>query len=256
MALHRAARVVERELRVYRRLWRASLVTNFLTPVLYLAAIGLGLGGIVDARNHSVSGTSYLAFVAPGLLAAGAMQSASAESLWPVMSGFKWMRHFHAMAAAAPTPADIYDGYLGWIAVRVAASATAFLIVAAALGGVKSPWGVFGIPAATLGALAVAAPVVAFAATQDSDALFPVIMRLAVFPLFLFSGTFFPVVLLPHWARALVVLSPLWHAVELCRAATTGRVGWIAVAHVAVLVAFVAVGALWGRRTFRRRLTP
>lgn len=257
MSLVRAGRVVERELRVYRRLWRASLFTTFVTPLLYLAALGVGLGGIVDARNRSVGGTSYLAFVAPGLLAAGAMQTAAGDSLWAVMSGFKWMRHFHAMAAAAPTPADIYDGYLGWIAVRVTVSASAFLVVATALGGVHSPWGLLGVPAAVLGAVALSAPIVAFAATQDNDALFPVIMRLGIFPLFLFSGTFFPVSLLPGWGQALVDVSPLWHAVELCRHATLGRGGGGAIGvHVAVLCGYLAVGALWGHRAFRRRLAP
>ena len=81
-------------------------------------------------------------------------------------------------------------------------------------------------------------------------------MRLAVFPLFLFSGTFFPVSLLPDWSQWLVVLSPLWHAVELCRAATTGNGSWVDLAHVAVLCACIAAGARWGHRTFTRRLSP
>jgi lipooligosaccharide transport system permease protein len=84
---------------------------------------------------------------------------------------------------------------------------------------------------------------------------FPVIIRLGIVPLFLFSGTFFPIDQLPGWLQALAVLSPLWHGVELCRAATTGSVNWAAAAgHVAVLVSCVVAGAVWGRRTFTRRL--
>jgi lipooligosaccharide transport system permease protein len=113
------------------------------------------------------------------------------------------------------------------------------------------------VPAAVLGAVSIAAPLAAFSATQNSDAGFAPIFRLVVFPLFLFSGTFFPVSLLPDWGQGLVVLSPLWHSVELCRAATTGRgVGWVDLGHVAALVACIATGAVWGRRTFTRRLTP
>jgi lipooligosaccharide transport system permease protein len=251
-----AARVVEREARVYRRLWRASIVSSFLTPVLYLGAMGLGLGGLVDSRHGSVDGTSYLVFVTPGLLAAGALTSAAGNALWPVLSGFKWIRHYQAMAAAAPSPRDIYDGVVAWIGCQVTITTTGFLVVATLLGGVRSPWAALAVPSAVLGALSVAAPLAAFSATQDSDATFPVLMRLAVFPLFLFSGTFFPVSLVPSAVRGVIYFSPLWHGVELCRAATTGRGGWYDVWHVVVLVGCIGVGGWFGRRTFARRLTP
>jgi lipooligosaccharide transport system permease protein len=166
------------------------------------------------------------------------------------------MRHYHAMSAAVPRPGDIYDGVVAWLGCHVAISSSAFLVVAALLGGVHSGWAVLAVPAAVLGALAIVAPLMAFAATQESDAAFSPLMRLIVFPLFLFSGTFFPVSLLPGWGQALVVLSPLWHAVELCRAATTGRGGWVDVAHVAALLACIVAGGLWGHRTFARRLAP
>ena len=251
-----SARVVEREARVFAKLWRGSVFSSFGTPVLYLSAMGLGLGGIVDARNRSVGGLSYLAFVTPGLMAAGAALSTTGESLWPVLSGFKWMRHYHAMSSAVPRPADIYDGVVAWLGCHVALSSTAFLMVASLLGGVHSGWAPLAVPAAVLGALALGAPLAAFSATQESDAAFSPIMRLAVFPLFLFSGTFFPVSLLPGWGQGLVVLSPLWHAVELCRAATTGRGSWVDIGHVAALLACVTAGGWWGHRTFARRLSP
>jgi lipooligosaccharide transport system permease protein len=251
-----SARVVEREARVFAKLWRGTVFSSIGTPVLYLSAMGLGLGGIVDARNRSVGGLSYLAFVTPGLMAAGAALSTTGESLWPIMSGFKWMRHYHAMSAAVPRPADIYDGVVAWLGCHVAMSSTVFLVVAVLLGGVHSVWAPLAVPAAVLGALALAAPLAAFSATQESDAAFSPLMRLAVFPLFLFSGTFFPVSLLPGWGQGLVVLSPLWHAVELCRAATTGRGGWVDIGHVAALLACVVAGGIWGHRTFARRLAP
>ena len=248
-------RVVEREARVFRRLWRTSVYSSFFTPVLFLATIGLGLGGLVDERHGAVAGVDYLTFVAPGLLASSAMQTAAAESLWPVMAGTKWVRTFHAMVATPVGASDVYGGFVVWTAVRVAMSASAFLVVAALLGAVASPWGVLAMPAAVLCAAAFAAPLAAFAATQDTDVTFPLILRLAIVPLFLFSGTFFPVDQLPAGLRAASAVSPLWHGVELCRAATTGSVDWAAaLVHVAVLVGCVGAGWWWGTRSFTRKL--
>ncbi|HUF33872.1 MAG TPA: ABC transporter permease [Acidimicrobiales bacterium] len=248
-------RVVEREAQVFRRLWRGSVFSSVLTPVLFLGAIGIGLGGLVDEASSDVAGLSYLVFVTPGLLAAGAMQSAAGESLWPVMAGHKWMRTYHAMVASPIRALDVYVGELAWTAVRTTIGAVAFLAVAAALGGVPSWWGLLAVPAAVLCACAFAAPLSAFAATQQTDVSFSVIMRLGIVPLFLFSGTFFPVTQLPAGLQPLAVASPLWHGVELCRMATTGTLsGARAVGHVAVLVAVVAAATWWGVRTFRRRL--
>lgn len=249
-------RVVEREARVFRRLWRGTAFSTFLTPVLFLAAIGIGVGGLVDSRAGRVAGVGYLVFVAPGLLAASAMQTAAGESLWPVMAGTKWIRNFHAMVTTPVSAADVYGGLVLWAACRVAISAAAFLAVAAALGGVPSAWGLLAVPAAVLGASAFAAPLAAYAATQDTDVTFPLIMRIGIVPLFLFSGTFFPVARLPAGLRQVSLVSPLFHTVELCRAATTGTVDWAGAAgHVVVLVACIAAGWWWGTRTFRRRLT-
>jgi lipooligosaccharide transport system permease protein len=248
-------RVVEREARIFRRLWRGSVYSSFLTPVLFLTAIGLGLGGLIDERNDAVAGVDYLTFVAPGLLAASAMQTAASESLWPVMAGTKWVRTFHAMVTTPMGASDVYSGLLVWNSLRVAMSASAFLVVAALLGGVPSLWGVLAVPAAVLCAAAFAAPLAAFAATQDTEMIFPIILRLGIVPLFLFSGTFFPVSELPSGLRVASAASPLWHGVELCRAATTGSVEWgAAVGHVAVLVGCIAAGSWWGTRTFTRKL--
>ena len=250
-------RVVEREARVYRRLWHGSVFSSFVIPVLFLAAIGLGLGGLVDERSGSVAGLSYLDFVTPGLLAATAMQQATGGALWPVMAGTKWVRFFHGIVATPVGAADVYGGYVVWSALRSAASAGIFLAVATVLGGVPSPWGILALPAAVLTASAFTAPLTAFAATQDTDLSFAIILRLIIMPLFLFSGTFYPIDRLPDWLQPLCWLSPLWHGVELCRAATTGRADWDAVmVHLTVLVAVVVVSWHWGTRTFTRKLTP
>jgi len=249
-------RVVEREARVYARLWRGIAFSTFIQPALYLGAMGVGLGGLVRAHTGSVDGLSYLDFIAPGLLVASTMQLAASESMWPVMGGAKWMRQFHGVVATPITPGELYGGFVLWTSIHAMFGAAAFLLVATLMGAVSSAWGILAVPAAALCAAAFCAPLAAFSIGQDSDAAFPLIMRLGVLPLFLFSGTFFPIKQLPSGLRPLAVFSPLWHGVELARAATTGSFGAAAVvAHVAVLVACIAASAVFGVRAFARRLS-
>jgi lipooligosaccharide transport system permease protein len=248
-------RVVEHQARIYTRFWRTSVFAYILTPLMFLAAIGFGVGGLVEDNQSTVDGVTYLVFVTPGLMAASAMQGAAGESLWPIMAGTKWIRVFHAMVATPIRPSDVCLGVLLWTTVRAAGGAAIFLVIAALLGGVDSRWAPLAIPAAALTAAAFAAPLAAFAAGQETDFRFPVIMRLGIVPLFLFSGTFFPVSELPDWLQPIRLLSPLWHGVELCRAATTGTGDLLALAgSVLFLAALVVAGSVWGVRSFSRKL--
>lgn len=250
-----ALRVVEREARIYARLWRGIAFSMFVQPLLYLAAMGVGLGKLVDAHSGSVGGVDYLAFVAPGLMVASAAQLAAGDSLWPVLGGVKWTRHFFGIVATPIAPGDVYGGYVIWIALRSAFGAAAFLAIAAPLGAVPSVWGILAIPAAALCGAAFCALLAAFTITQETDLSFPMIMRLGIVPLFLFSGTFFPVSELPAGLRVVAAVSPLWHGVSLARMATTGSFEPLAaLGHVAFLVACIAVGGAIGVRTFTRRL--
>jgi lipooligosaccharide transport system permease protein len=250
-------RIVEREALVYARLWRGLVFSTFVQPVLYLAAMGIGLGDLVSAHSGTIDGLSYLQFIAPGLLVASAMQLAASESLWPVLGGAKWMRQFHGVVATPIGAGELYGGFVLWTALRSMFGAAAFLLVAALLGAIPSAWGVLAIPAAALCAAAFCALLAAYSITVDSDASFPMIMRLGILPLFLFSGTFFPISQLPSALQPLAALSPLWHGVELARAATTGSFDPAAIAaHIAFLVACIVAGAIVGARTFARRLTP
>jgi lipooligosaccharide transport system permease protein len=249
-------RVVEREALVWARLWRGLVFSMFVQPVLYLVAMGIGLGDLVNAHSGSVDGLTYLQFIAPGVLVASAMQLAASESMWPVLGGAKWMRQFYGVVATPIAPGELYGGFVLWTALRAMIGAVPFLLIAALLGAVPSAWGVLAIPAAALCAAAFSALLAAYSITLDSDASFPMIMRLGILPLFLFSGTFFPISQLPTALQPLAVLSPLWHGVELARAATTGTFHPAAItAHIAVLVGCIALGARLGRRTFANRLT-
>lgn len=249
------ARVVERELRVFSKLWRGTLFSTFVNPILFLLALGVGVGGLIDDRGGGVGGMTYLAFIVPGIMVASSMQAAAGDSLWGVMAGVKWMRHFHAMAATPLSPADVFAGKVAWTATRIALSSSVFFVIATAFGGISSPLGLLAIPVAVLTAATFAAALSAFAATQDTEVNFSLVFRLGVIPLFLFSGTFFPISQLPDWAEPLSRLSPLYYGVELARMFTTGQPRWgLALIDVAVLVVLLAVSWRFGTRSFTRRL--
>ena len=251
-------RVVESRWLQYRRTFRASIFTSFLSPVLFLSAMGLGLGSYVsDSAMDDIGGVSYLVFLAPGLLAATAMQAASFEATFPIMGGLVWTRIFHAMYATPITPRDIALGNLVWIGARLTLISAVFTGVIVLFGAAESPLIVLAIPAATLTGLAFAAPIAAFAATQKTPERFAAIFRFGITPLFLFSGTFFPVESLPDAVQPLAWITPLYHGSALTRGLSLGTLlddPVLALIHVVVLVAFVVVGALAMIRTIERRL--
>lgn len=251
-------RALERELLVFARTWRGSAFTAFVQPVLFLAAMGLGLGGLVDEGTGATANVEldYIEFVAPGLLAASALLGAAGEALWGVMGGVKWAGQYTGMVVTPMTPGDVYGGLVLSAGVRAGAAAVAFLAVAGVLGGVASWWAPVALAAAVLLAMVTTAGLAAYSVRRENDRTFSIIMRIGVIPMFLFSGTFFPVEQLPDVVEPLVVVSPLWHGVEVARDATTGAVdGWTAV-HVAVLLAIVVAVLPAGVRGFERRLTP
>ena len=139
----RAIRLVEHNALVYRRIWRGSFFGSFLQPTLFLFAIGVGLGGLIDLRGASLpGGVDYLHFFAPGLLASSAMQTASFESSWPILGKFTWHRNYEAITSTPMVVTDLVLGELGWIAVRQFIVATAFLLVLTAFGIPRSPYAV------------------------------------------------------------------------------------------------------------------
>ncbi len=240
----------------YRRTWRGTIYSGVLNPVLYLGAMGLGLGTLVDAHGtSSLGGVSYLAFLAPGLLAASAMQTAMGESTYPVFGSVKWLKTYQAAIASPLRPADLFHGHLLFTAMRLAMNSVVFLAVMAAFGAVRSPWAIVGLPAAVLTGMAFATPIEAYTMTCTKDTSFAMVFRFGIIPLFLFSGTFFPISQLPVYIRPLAYITPLWHGVALCRSLSLGTVqpGASAV-HVGYLVAVTALGIIAGNRTYQRRL--
>ncbi len=252
------SRVIEHRAVQYRRTFRSSVFTSFLSPILFLTAMGLGLGGYVDrSGDAALGGLSYLEFLAPGLLAATVMQSAAFEATFPIIGGLNWQRTFHAMYATPLSPRDIALGNLLWMAIRMAMIAGVFTVVIVVLGAAHSPLVVLGIPVAVLTGMAFAAPITAFSATQRTPNRFNVIFRFGITPLFLFSGTFFPIESLPDAVRPIAWLSPLWHGVDLTRGLVLGTLGQQPaqmLAHVVVLAAVVVVSTWAAVRLIERRL--
>lgn len=241
----------------YRRVWHGTIVSSLGAPVLYLAAMGLGLGGYVHGHGRASLGhVDYLTYLAPGLLAATAMQVATGESTWPVIAAIKWDRIYHAMLATPLRIVDVLTGHLGWIAIRVTVAATAFLAVMAMFGTTQSWLAILALPAAVLTGMAFAAPIVAYAATLERETSFSILNRFVVIPLFLFSGTFFPISQLPSALRPVAYATPLWHGVVLCRGLVLGRLTAAGtVVHIGYLLVLLVAGVLVARVTYRRRLS-
>ena len=257
-ALWRAYAVTEWHARSYRRVWRATITTALVNPIFFLLAVGVLLGGLVDRNSpESLGGLSYVEFVAPGLLAATAMQMGANDGMWPVMAGIRWLRTYHAVIATPVRAAELVVGTIGWNAVRVSVAAVLFVAVAAVGGAVLSWWAVLAPAAALLTGLAFNAPITAFAAALESaeDGWFPALNRFVIVPMFLFAGVFFPVSQLPSWLEPVAWATPLWHGATLCRDLTAGTVALpSALLHVGYLAAFVAAGVVVAVHYHRKAL--
>lgn len=258
MAMPLALRVVESEARVYRRVWRGSIFSSFFNPMLYLLAMGVGLGTLVDANLPTgLEGASYLNFLAPGLLAATAMQAGAAEGAWKVRAGVKWTRTYHAKLATPIGIPALVNGHMLWIGARVLMVSVVFAFVAVMF-RVAPLWQSL---AATLPALLVGvsmgAITTAFTTRTNSDAALPTFFRFVVIPMFLFSGAFFPITQLPGWIQPLAFITPLFHGVQLCRAVMLGIPTvvdpWVSVTY---LVALTLGGMFLAMKPFREQLLP
>ncbi len=232
------------------------VIVGLLTPLLYVLALGVGLGSVIDSGGKAF-GVDYIVFVAPAFLTAAALQIAATEASFPVMAGFKWQRTFHGMASTPLTSNQIADGHLLWVTLRVLVNASIYLAIMASFGGTARWQIVFAVPVATLTGAAFAAPVMAVAATVTAEGqAFNILFRFVVTPMFLFAGTFYPVTRLPEWGRWLAYSSPLWHGTELARDAGIGGLSAAQVlGHLAYLVGLLVVGIALARWRFRVRLS-
>lgn len=254
----RALHLVERAARVYRRGWKRSVGLTVLQPLLVLSAMGLGVGALVDRSQAGLpGGVSYIAFLAPGLLAATCMQSASFESAYPVHGRLVWQGSYLPIAGTPMRIVDIVLGELMWVALRLTVLATAFLLVSMAFGAARG-WAVLAaIPAAVLTGVAFSSCVLAYSGTLGRSGNYNALFRFIITPLALFSGVYFPIERMPAVLQHLAVLTPLYHGVALARGLSLETLTVAtASSHAVYLALMTAMGVRLATATFTRKLLP
>jgi lipooligosaccharide transport system permease protein len=242
---------------VYKRTWRGSIVTSFVSPLFYVLAMGVLLGGFVHVSPSRLEGaTSYLAFIVPGLIAAQAMQTGVFETTYPVMGAIKWHKSFYAQLASPLEVRDLANAMLMFTLFRVGSTCGVYFLVMAPFGVFESWWGpVVAWLATMLTGMAFAVWTFAFSARVRSEASFGLIFRLGLIPLFLFSGSFFPISNLGPTLAWVARLTPLWHGVNLTRMLCLDHVDRsTALVNTVVLVVVLVVGWWVAVRTLTRRL--
>jgi lipooligosaccharide transport system permease protein len=260
-ALTRPFRVVESELLAYRRTWRGTVISSFVNPVLFLSAMGVTLGTLVDDSANDLA-VPYLAFVATGLMAATAMQGGAGDGSFPVMAGIKWRKEFHGTITTPLDPTDIVVGRFYWGAIRLTFILSVFAVIAMLFGALEVGPALLAVPPGILTGLAFQTTVTAFTVTREDDISLSTLFRFGIIPLFLFSGTFFPISQLPEFLQRVAYATPLFHGVELVRKIALPEVDssvvtslpiWV---HVAYLLVMTAIGLVLASRFLDRRLKP
>jgi lipooligosaccharide transport system permease protein len=242
----------------YRRTWKGSAISSFVNPLLYVLAMGVLLGDYVSAGPGQLDGApSYLAFIAPGLLAAQSMQTVFGETTYPVMGMIKWQKTYFGMTASPLSVREVILGQLGFVMFRVGLTCGVFTLVMVPFGVYATAWGaVLAYLVQFLVGLAFATPLFAFSAGLKNEAPFALVFRLGMIPLFLFSGAFFPISNLDPWMETLARITPLWHGVDLTRMLTLDEIDVrLALVHVTYLTVLAAVGWVLAVRRLGRRLS-
>jgi len=231
------------------------IFSGFFEPVFYLLGIGYGLGTIVgDVTLTDGRVVAYAAFVAPALLAQSTMNGAISETIFNVFFKLNFEKVYDAILVTPLGINDIALGELMWAMIRATIYAVAFVAVMLLLGLLISPWAILALPATLFCSVAFCAAGLAtttfLRTVQDFDLPF----GLVIMPMFLFSGTFFPITIYPPWLQVVVQLTPLYHAVQLLRGLTTGVVDWTILFHVGYLAIFGSVAMVIARRRLATKL--
>jgi lipooligosaccharide transport system permease protein len=252
-----AFRVWQRNMTIFRKYWKTLLLPNFFEPLLYLAALGLGLGTFI--QRGGIEGQSYVQFIAPGLLASNAMFAASFESTFNTYVKLKIQRTYDAIVTTPVNAEDVVAGEYLWAGTRAALYGTGFLVVLTVLGLVFgepliTSWWAFSIPPVLLMiGIMFSVTGTLFTSLIDRIDLFSYYFTLVVTPLFLFSGIFFPIEDFPAPVPQVAWFTPLYHAVNVCRALAVGPTPGVLV-DVAWILIFTSALALLPIHLMRRRL--
>lgn len=253
-SVHRSLKLVQRNAFAYRHAWIA-IFSGFFEPVFYLGAVGFGVGQFIDSIPYRGVDISYASFMAPGMLAASVLNGALFDGFFGPFFKLNWMKTYDGILTTPINVADIAVGEIMWAVIRGTVYAVGFLAVMIVLGLVHSAWAVLALPAVMLSGAALASGAMVLTAITKQISSLEKVMTLVVFPLFLFSGTFYPVDLYPDWLRPIVQMTPLFHSASLLRGLTAGIVHTALLWHVAYLVAMFAVCSAVTVHLMRRRFT-
>jgi lipooligosaccharide transport system permease protein len=238
----------------YKKVWRTGIFTSFVQPFLTLLALGLGVGGLVT-NAKAIGGLSYARFIGPGLLVSSCMLTGAIEGMWIVLDSVNWTRGFHAQAASPISPKDIVHGHVIWIVVRTGIGAVMVGVALSLFPSTRSVGVLAAVPVAVATGLAFGMPIAAYSVTLQRDVPFANLQRFFLNPLYLFAGAFFPFSQLPVGVRWVAGFFPVWHGIEVARAAITPiQSAWPIPLHLAVIAAWIVSGTLVAYRTFAKRL--
>lgn len=238
MKLRRAFRVWQRNFTVYTKLYKSSIALNFVEPILYLAALGLGLGAFVKEIN----GVPYIKFIAPGIIASSSMFAAIYECTYGTYVRMTYQKTFDAILATPVNLDDLVAGELMWGATKSLLYGAIIIIVISLFGLVDSPFVILAVPILFISGFIFAEISVIFTAIVPGIDSFNYFYTLFMTPMFLFSGIFFPLDNLPSIVSKIAFFMPLYHLVNICRAFSSGKLAfctWDAVWIFAVVILLV-----------------
>jgi lipooligosaccharide transport system permease protein len=250
---HRAFKLVRRNILAYSHYWIA-FITGFFEPVFYLVAVGFGVGQFIETVSYAGAPIDYPTFLAPGLLATATLNGAIFDGFFSPFFKLNWMKTYDGIITTPISIADIAMGEVVWATMRGTLYGAAFIAVILTLGLIDSIWAVLALPAVVLSAAALSAGAMVLVGTTKEISSLEKVMTLIVIPLFLFSGTFYPVGLYPGYVRPVIQATPLYHSAELLRNLTTGNVGAGTLVHVAYLTVMFVIASVVAIRLIRRRL--
>jgi len=244
----RSRAVLERSFIAFKSSTWFVVLSGFMEPVLYLFSFGYGVGkfiGNIDSGSGRM--VSYAAFIAPGLLATSAMNGAIYDSTWNVFFKMNESRLYHGMLATSLGPLDVALGEIAWALLRGLIYATGFMAVVVPLGLIPSWWGILAIPAAVLIAFGFASLGMAITSYFTSFQQMGFI-NIALLPMFLFSGSFYPLTVFPGWVQGIIKALPLSQAIVLIRGLTLGMFNFGLLSHVLYFLVMIAGGLLFTTR--------
>jgi lipooligosaccharide transport system permease protein len=238
----RAMTMIERSLYAAKSSNWLIIISGFVEPVLYLMAFGFGIGQLIgDIQDGSGNPVSYAAYIAPALLATSAMNGALYDATWNVFFKMHFSKVYQVMLSSSLGPMDVALGEISWALIRGATYSVGFMAIAWPLGLVTSAWGLLAIPAATLIAFGFASIGMAITSYMKNFQQMNWV-NFFLLPMFLFSGTFFPVSVYPEWIQVIVKALPLWQGVDLVRSLMLGIIDISVLGHIAYFVVMIALG--------------